>query len=127
LRSVITAGAVITSLAGFEVALFGGDSAIELLSAVVVLWRFRADTLQEQIERRAARIVGVLLFVLAAIIVKPLRYHRREVRVYFQDAQGLHAGASVRMAGVDIGSVSSVRVRPEPPAPAEVVMVLHTM
>ena len=48
---------------------FGGDSAIELLSAVVVLWRFRANSLQEHIERRAARIAGVLLFVLAAFVV----------------------------------------------------------
>ena len=48
---------------------FGGDSAIELLSAVVVLWRFRANTPQEQIERRAARIAGALLFVLAAFVV----------------------------------------------------------
>ena len=48
---------------------FGGDSAIELLSAVVVLWRFRTRTPHEQIERRAARISGVLLFVLAAFVV----------------------------------------------------------
>ena len=48
---------------------FGGDSAIELLSAVVVLWRFRTNTLQERVERRAARIAGVLLFVLAAYVV----------------------------------------------------------
>jgi hypothetical protein len=26
---------------------FGGDSAIELMSAVVVLWRFRANAVQE--------------------------------------------------------------------------------
>ena len=48
---------------------FGGDSAIELLSAVVVLWRFRANTSSEHIERRAARIAGLLLFVLAAYVV----------------------------------------------------------
>ena len=48
---------------------FGGDSAIELLSAVVVLWRFRANVPQERAERRAARIAGVLLFVLAASVV----------------------------------------------------------
>jgi len=48
---------------------FGGDSAIELLSAVVVLWRFRANTSHEHIERRAARATGVLLFVLAAYVV----------------------------------------------------------
>jgi divalent metal cation (Fe/Co/Zn/Cd) transporter len=48
---------------------FGGDSAIELLSAVVVLWRFRAHGVQEHHERRAARIAGILLFVLAAYVV----------------------------------------------------------
>jgi divalent metal cation (Fe/Co/Zn/Cd) transporter len=47
---------------------FGGDSAIELASAVVVLWRFRADATQEA-ERRAARIAGLLVFVLAACVV----------------------------------------------------------
>jgi divalent metal cation (Fe/Co/Zn/Cd) transporter len=48
---------------------FGGDSAIELLSAVVVLWRFRTKVAQERAERRAARIAGALLFVLAACVV----------------------------------------------------------
>ena len=48
---------------------FGGDSAIELASAVVVLWRFHASAAQEHAERRAARIAGVLLFVLAACVV----------------------------------------------------------
>ncbi|HXY06421.1 MAG TPA: cation transporter [Terriglobales bacterium] len=47
---------------------FGGDSAIELASAVVVLWSFRADATQDA-ERRAARIAGLLLFVLAACVV----------------------------------------------------------
>src|SRR5450755_336001 len=41
---------------------FGGDSAIELLSAIVVLFRFRAHADQEQSEKRAARIAAVLLF-----------------------------------------------------------------
>jgi divalent metal cation (Fe/Co/Zn/Cd) transporter len=48
---------------------FGGDSAIELLSAAVVLWRFRAHVGHEHAEKRAARIVGVLLFILAADVV----------------------------------------------------------
>jgi divalent metal cation (Fe/Co/Zn/Cd) transporter len=48
---------------------FGGDSAIELLSAVVVLWRFRTNVPQERAERRAGRIAGVLLFALAACVV----------------------------------------------------------
>jgi divalent metal cation (Fe/Co/Zn/Cd) transporter len=48
---------------------FGGDSAIELASAVVVLWPFHANAAQEYAERRAARIAGMLLFVLAACVV----------------------------------------------------------
>jgi divalent metal cation (Fe/Co/Zn/Cd) transporter len=50
---------------------FGGDSAIELFSAVVVLWRFqdRGKELGDVAERRAARIAGVLLVVLALYVV----------------------------------------------------------
>lgn len=48
---------------------FGGDSAIELLSATVVLWRFRVHPVQDHAERRASRIAGILLFVLAAYVV----------------------------------------------------------
>lgn len=82
--------------------------------------------------RRVLRIVLVVAIAAAILflLVTPLRrlrYHRREVRVYFQDAQGLRAGAPVRMAGVDIGSIASVRVRPErPETPAEVIMALQT-
>jgi divalent metal cation (Fe/Co/Zn/Cd) transporter len=47
---------------------FGGDSAIEFLSAVVVLWRFSSDTKKEKLEHRAARITGVLLFLLALFV-----------------------------------------------------------
>jgi divalent metal cation (Fe/Co/Zn/Cd) transporter len=47
---------------------FGGDSAIELLSAVVVYWRFRSNRNVEQTERLAARITGGLLFALAAYV-----------------------------------------------------------
>jgi divalent metal cation (Fe/Co/Zn/Cd) transporter len=46
---------------------FGGDSAIELFSAAVVLWRFRrGGTLDEQ---RAANIAGGLLYLLAVYVV----------------------------------------------------------
>lgn len=48
---------------------FGGDSAIELISAVVVLWRFDANANQEHAEHRASRIAGWLLFALAACVV----------------------------------------------------------
>jgi len=47
---------------------FGGDSAIELLSAVMLLWRFRVGDAHEDAERRAARVAGGLLFVLAAYV-----------------------------------------------------------
>jgi divalent metal cation (Fe/Co/Zn/Cd) transporter len=44
---------------------FGGDSLVELLSAAVVVWRFRFDFN----EARAARIAGALLFMLAGLVV----------------------------------------------------------
>ena len=47
---------------------FGGDSAIELFSVVVVLWRFRASAAHVDAERRAARVAGALLFALAAFV-----------------------------------------------------------
>jgi divalent metal cation (Fe/Co/Zn/Cd) transporter len=47
---------------------FGGDSTIELFSAVVVLWRFRASAARGDVEERAARIAGALLFALAAFV-----------------------------------------------------------
>jgi divalent metal cation (Fe/Co/Zn/Cd) transporter len=46
---------------------FGGDSAIELVSATVVLWRFRT-TAHENAESRAARVTGALLFALSAFV-----------------------------------------------------------
>lgn len=47
---------------------FGGDSAIELLSAVVVYWRFSSKWGGEQTERLAAIVTGGLLFALAAYV-----------------------------------------------------------
>jgi len=47
---------------------FGGDSVIELASAVVVLWRFRSGSACESEEYRAARMAGALLFVLAGCV-----------------------------------------------------------
>jgi divalent metal cation (Fe/Co/Zn/Cd) transporter len=47
---------------------FGGDSAVELLSAAVVLWRFYSPSRGDHAEERAARIAGSLLFVLAAFV-----------------------------------------------------------
>jgi len=47
---------------------FGGDSAIELLSAVVVLWRFSASVVPDELERRTARVAGALLVLLATYV-----------------------------------------------------------
>ena len=47
---------------------FGGDSAIELFSAVVVLWRFRESAEHGHAERWAARVAGALLIALAAFV-----------------------------------------------------------
>jgi divalent metal cation (Fe/Co/Zn/Cd) transporter len=61
---------------------FGGDSAIELLSAVTVLWRFRAPA-QERSEKSTAQIAAALLFVLAAyvaVVSTGTLYRDREVK-----------------------------------------------
>jgi len=48
---------------------FGGDSAVELFSAIIVLWRFRSQSDSALAEKLAARIAGSLLFVVAALVV----------------------------------------------------------
>lgn len=48
---------------------FGGDSAIEVLSAAVVLWRFRSGGEHERREKRAATITAVLLLILAGFVI----------------------------------------------------------
>ena len=67
---------------------------------------------------------GVLV-VFAA--VKASSSCKATVRTYFSDAHGLRAGAPVRVAGVEVGRVSSVRVRDDlRDKPAEVTMSLET-
>jgi divalent metal cation (Fe/Co/Zn/Cd) transporter len=61
---------------------FGADSLIELASAGVLLWRLDVEIRQgaefsESIERRASRIGGALLFVLAAYVVVSAAYGLR--------------------------------------------------
>jgi phospholipid/cholesterol/gamma-HCH transport system substrate-binding protein len=72
-----------------------------------------------------AAIVGVGLFALFGY--PRILMHSLELRVYFQDANGLRAGAPVRLAGVEVGRITSVRARPEmQAAPAEIFMKLRT-
>jgi divalent metal cation (Fe/Co/Zn/Cd) transporter len=63
--------ALVTSWEAHSPALltFGGDSLIELLSAAVVLLRFRVNSRYALPEKRSARIAGALLFALAGIVV----------------------------------------------------------
>jgi len=77
---------------------FGGDSAIELLSAVVVYWRFRSKWSGEHTEQLAARITGGLLFVLAAyvsLVAALALLGHREVRPSFLGIAVLSVAAVV--------------------------------
>jgi divalent metal cation (Fe/Co/Zn/Cd) transporter len=47
---------------------FGGDSAVELLSAAVVFWRFKSPSDEDYAEHQASRIAGGLLLALAAFV-----------------------------------------------------------
>ncbi len=61
--------AIFAALRANSVALlgFGGDSGVELVSALVVFLRFKGVSYIN--EKRAARITGLLLFALAALIL----------------------------------------------------------
>jgi phospholipid/cholesterol/gamma-HCH transport system substrate-binding protein len=75
------------------------------------------------------RVAGVVVLALVALFAVRLVNrpfgHKIVVKAYFANAMSLRAGAEVRLAGVEIGRIESVRARPElKEAPAEVVMVL---
>ena len=74
-------------------------------------------------------LVAMIVFGLAVIFfffVKQPQHHLL-LKTYFQDAHGLRAAAPVRVAGVDVGRVTEVRVRPElKEHAAEVSMSLQT-
>src|SRR5437868_6161601 len=61
---------------------------------------------------RVFLVVGVVVLLLFFFVARPSG-HTLVLKSYFKDAMGLRAGAPVRMAGVDVGSVRSVRVHPE--------------
>ncbi len=46
---------------------FGGDSVVESLSALVIVWQFRSAVPEDQ-ERRALRLIGAAFFILATYI-----------------------------------------------------------
>ena len=71
---------------------------------------------------------GIAVVAFAVLFGYPSLFtHRIVLKVYFQNVNGLHAGAPVRLAGVEVGRIESVRARPElQAAPAEVRMILRT-
>ncbi len=73
-------------------------------------------------------VAAIVAIGLAVLFGYPrLLTHTIELRVYFQNANGLRAGAPVRLAGVEVGRITSVRARPAmQAAPAEVLMKLQT-
>ncbi len=73
-------------------------------------------------------VVAAFVVVMLAVFGPAAFGHQRlELKTYFQDAKGLREGAPVRLAGVNIGRVKSVRARPEmSQSPAEVVLLIST-
>ena len=71
-----------------------------------------------------------IVAVAAVILWLPLRKpqtHRVSLTTYFHSGDGLQPKAAVRVDGVELGSVTSVRVRPElGERPVEVVMAIAT-
>jgi len=89
----------------------------------------RSDTIPAHVRWHPSIIIGVAALLVLAIFVALFRPERHNVhlRCYFQDARGLKAGAPVRVAGVDVGSITSVRARPDQADhPAEVMLLLQT-
>ena len=80
--------------------------------------------------RRAILVLMVVIGVAAigSLFVgnRPL-YHRQDLKSCFNDSGGVKAGAPVRIAGVDVGTVHSVRANPQNKScPAEVEIALST-
>lgn len=71
--------------------------------------------------------IVVGLAAIGSLFVNRLRYSHQELKSCFNDAGGLQPGASVRIAGVDVGTVRNVRANPQNQnCPAEVEMALAT-
>ena len=80
---------------------------------------------------KTVRVLSLIAAVSAALVAllfveRPFS-HKLALKAYFADGMNLRAGARVRLAGIDIGTVKTVRVRPElRDAPVEVAMALVT-
>lgn len=76
------------------------------------------------------RVIAIATIAVAILVTFTLvrrRTHAMQLTTYMADGQALRAGAPVRLAGVDVGFVKSVRVRPElKDNPVEVLMSIDT-
>jgi phospholipid/cholesterol/gamma-HCH transport system substrate-binding protein len=64
---------------------------------------------------------------IGSLLLNRLRYFRQDLKSCFDNAGGLRAGAPVRIAGVDVGTVHSVRAHSQDRnCPAEVEIDLVT-
>ncbi len=73
--------------------------------------------------------LGVILLVLAIFLVgqkNALFSSTFNVKAYFEDVQGLRTGATVRLSGIDVGSVKSVSIVNDTTGRVEVSMNLQT-
>jgi divalent metal cation (Fe/Co/Zn/Cd) transporter len=79
---------------------FAFDSTVEVLSAWVVVWQFRAELrggYDEARERRALRLIGVTFFVLAAYVsVEAVR------DLFFVDAQAHESTVGIALAATSL-------------------------
>src|ERR1700751_2869931 len=99
----------------------GGRSAMVVPTATAICrqegWSaaFQSTKLWSSIGGESMRRAGLIAVVIAVILFAVLFgyprlfAHRIELTVYFQNANGLRAGAPVRLAGVEVGKVTSVR------------------
>src|SRR5205823_9908717 len=76
---------------------------------------------------RVAAVIGLAVLGIVLLTIPRLFGHKLRLKAYFNNAMALRPGAPVRLAGVDVGTVTSVRARPEvKDTPVEVVMGLNT-
>jgi ABC-type transporter Mla subunit MlaD len=72
-------------------------------------------------------IIAVGVAAVVGLFINRLRFSRQYLKSCFTDVGGLRAGAPVRIAGVEVGTVRSVRAHPQDyGCPAEVEMTLVT-
>lgn len=71
--------------------------------------------------------IAVGLAAIGSLFVGQLGLHRLKLKSCFENVQGLRSGAAVRIAGVEVGTVGSVRPNPRNKScPAEIEMQLAT-